>query len=275
MDIRLEALLFDVDGTIADTEALGHLPAYNQAFTELDLPWIWDADLYRDDLLLQPGGQERIRHFVAAHKPPLGQHADAAERNLAAWVNQVHAAKSRIFRQRVEAGSVPLRHGIGRIMREARHAGVRVALVTNASRRSLEPLLAHTLGPELQQQLSLIVSGEEVKRKKPAPDLYRKALEKLHVPAHNAVAIEDSAMGLTAAARAGLATLITVNADTREQDFASAAAVCDGLGEPNHAWRVEGLNMQEFGFADLKALQTLLRRYHSQKADSALARPKP
>ncbi len=264
--IRLEALLFDVDGTLADTEALGHLPAYNEAFAELGLPWEWSPQIYREDLLLQPGGQERIRHYVLSHKPQLGEHAEDAGRNLAAWVNRVHAAKSRIFRRRVEQGHVPLRPGVARLIREAAQGGVRVGLVTNASRRSLEPLLAHCLGEELLGRLDCIVSGEEVKRKKPAPDLYLRALERLNLSPTKAVAVEDSAMGLGAAHAAGLATLITLNDDTRGQAFGLAAAVCDSLGEPDAPWRAQGCGMEEFSHATPSALATLLRRYHAGRA---------
>ena len=266
--ISLDALLFDVDGTLADTEALGHLPAYNAAFREMGLPWHWSPEIYREDLLLQPGGQERIRHFVLRHKPGMGNHHHSAGENLAAWVNQVHATKSRIFRERVEGGHVPLRSGVARLIREAGQMGIRVGLVTNASRRSLEPLLAHTLGADLLQRLSFIVSGEEVKRKKPAPDLYLRALDKLNLPAHKVVAVEDSAMGLGASSAAGIATLIATNQDTHAQDFSSAAAVCNGLGEPGEPWQVQGCGMQEFSHATPSALAALLHCYHAQKAAS-------
>ncbi len=253
----LKAIFFDVDGTLADTEQEGHLPAYNEAFAEMGLDWHWSPELYREELLLLPGGRERIRHYVLSHHPPLGIHADAAAADLTAWVNQVHAAKSRCFRRRVESGQVKLRPGVRRLIEEAHASGVRLALVTNASQRSLKPVLNYILGAELLPHIDLIVSGEQVAHKKPAPDLYRSALQQLALEAGECVAIEDSAMGLCAAAAAGLATLITTNADTESHDFTAARAVVDGLGEPDRPWNVVRGAFNGYHWASPEALATL------------------
>lgn len=236
--MQLKALLFDVDGTLADTEPQGHLPAYNQAFKDLGLSWNWSAELYRRELLLLPGGRERIRHFLLRHRPPLGAHADIAERDLDGFVNQIHAAKSRRFRRLVESGQVTLRPGVRRLIEDADVQGLKLALVTNASERSLKPFLNYTLGQDLLDRFDFIVSGEQVENKKPAPDLYLRAMERLDLKADHCLAIEDSAMGLCAAAAAGLNVLVTVNDDTREQDFEVATAVVSGLGEPEKPWSI-------------------------------------
>ncbi len=236
--MRLKALLFDVDGTLADTEQEGHLPAYNAAFGELGLPWHWSEELYRQELLLLPGGRERIRHYLLKHKPQLGSHGAAIQRDLCAWVNQVHAAKSRWFRHRVEAGKVVLRPGVRRLIVQAHSDGLKLALVTNASQRSLAPFLNHTLGQDLLRCFEFIVSGEQVEHKKPAPDLYLEALSRLGMTTDACLAIEDSAMGLCAAVAAGIRVLVTMNSDTLEHDFTAATAVVSGLGEPENPWNV-------------------------------------
>lgn len=236
--MSLKALLFDVDGTLADTEPQGHLPSYNEAFREFGLDWHWTEQLYRDELLLLPGGRERIRHYLIKYRPPVGAHAQALERDIGAWVNQLHAAKSRWFRRRLEAGQVTLRSGVRRLIRQAHEEGMKLAVVTNASQRSLKPFLNHTLGRELRDCFEFIVSGEQVECKKPAPDLYQLAIRQLGLRADECLAIEDSAMGLCAAAAAGLKVLITVNQDTCEHDFSAATAVVSSLGEPDAPWQV-------------------------------------
>ncbi|MBI3171984.1 MAG: HAD-IA family hydrolase [Hydrocarboniphaga effusa] len=229
--MTLKALLFDVDGTLADTERLGHRPAYNRAFKKLGLPFRWGPKLYRK-LLSQPGGQERLLHYLKRYRPELGEHADAAMADTQAWVRSVHALKSRYFRRMVRRGSGPLRPGVARLMREARAANLRIGIVTSASRATLKPLLRHSLGPELMKVIELFVCGEDVQHKKPEPDLYLTALAHMDLAARDCMAIEDSAMGLAAATAAGIATVITTNDNTAHQEFERALLVLDNLGEP-------------------------------------------
>ncbi len=220
----LKALLFDLDGTLADTEAQGHRPAYNSAFKDLGLAWKWGPKLYRK-LLNMPGGRERVRHYVEAYQP---EHGDQSVDEL---VEAVHSAKSRHYAKRLERGKIPLRPGVRRLIEEAKALGVQVAIVTNASRASIEPFLAHAMGPGLIDKVDLVVGSEDVRAKKPCPDLYELALERLGVPAGHCVAIEDSDVGLQAARSAGLTTLVTVNSNTRKQAFDDAVLVVDSLGE--------------------------------------------
>jgi HAD superfamily hydrolase (TIGR01509 family) len=228
----LRALLFDVDGTLADTERLGHRKAYNKAFRKLGLTFRWGPKLYRR-LLKQPGGKERLRYYLKRYQPELGDHADAVGEAEDAWVAHVHGVKSSYFRRLVKRGMVPLRAGVARLMREADAGGVQIAVVTNASRASLEPLLRYSLGDELVDRVDLVVCGEDGVAKKPAPDLYHLALQRLQLPANACIAVEDSAMGLRAATAAGIPTIITTNAETEGQDFSSAMLVLDSLGEPD------------------------------------------
>jgi HAD superfamily hydrolase (TIGR01509 family) len=228
----LKALLFDLDGTLADTERLGHRPAYNRAFRKLGLNFRWGPKLYRK-LLKQPGGQERLLHYLKRYDPELGQHQAAAEADPRAWTQSVHDLKSRYFRRLVRRGRVPLRPGVARLMQEARAAGLRIAIVTSASKATLKPILRHSLGAALMQGIDVLVCGEDVQHKKPAPDLYLLALARLDLAATECIAIEDSAMGLAAAAAAGVPTMITTNDNTVHEEFDRALLVLDTLGEPD------------------------------------------
>ncbi len=261
--MALKALLFDVDGTLADTEPQGHLPAYNAAFSEAGLDWQWDTELYRV-LLLMPGGRERIRHYLEKYDPARGEHREAVKRDANAWVEDIHKLKSRYFEQLVEEGKVPLRTGVRRLMTEARKQGLRLAIVTNASRRSLDPFLLHTLGKELVEQVDFVVSGEQVEHKKPSPDLYLMALLKLGIDKTECVAIEDSEMGLLAARRAGIATLITVNEDTSEHDFTGAALVVDQLGDPEHPLHILSGYVDHPGWITPSVLSDMLETFLTQ-----------
>lgn len=256
--MSLRALLFDVDGTLADTECLGHRPAYNKAFKELGLPWRWGPKLYRR-LLKQPGGRERLSHYLDSYSPELGELAGDVRENPDSVVGDIHKAKSKHFSRLLKRGQVPLRPGIARLMREAVAAGVKLAIVSNASRATLEPVLEHSVGGELRGLLSLVISGEEVSAKKPAPDLYLRAAECLGFRPTECVAIEDSAMGLAAAVAAGIATVITVNRNTREEDFSGADLVVESLGEPGEPTTVIAGSKVPGDCVSLADLESLLR----------------
>ncbi len=230
--MTLRALLFDLDGTLADTERLGHRPAYNRAFRKLGLSFRWGPKLYRK-LLRKAGGQERLLHYLERYEPELGEHQSAVDADPRGWTQQVHALKSRYFRRLVRHGRVPLRPGVARLMAEARGAGLRLAIVTSASRATLKPILRHSLGAELVEQFDVLVCGEDVQHKKPAPDLYLLALARLDLAPRECVAIEDSEMGVAAAVAAGIATVVTTNANTAHEDFDRAQLVVDTLGEPD------------------------------------------
>jgi HAD superfamily hydrolase (TIGR01509 family) len=264
----LQALLFDVDGTLADTEPQGHLPAYNEAFRELGLNWRWSPELYRE-LLLLPGGKERIVEYLKQHDP--GEHRGEIERDAKAWVERVHKIKSRYFRRLVSAGKVTLRSGVRRLLVDADQSGLRLAIVTNASRSSLEPFLEYTLGKELSERIDFIVSGEQVAHKKPAPDLYRLALLKLGIKANECIALEDSSMGLVAATSAGIPTLVTVNDDTRHHVFEDAVLVVDKLGEPDDPFRVLQGEPGTDRCVTLRLLEELLMRAESESSEESSA----
>jgi HAD superfamily hydrolase (TIGR01509 family) len=254
--MTLGALLFDVDGTLADTEPEGHLPAYNRAFREHGLPWKWTKKLYRK-LLLISGGRERIDHYIDRYDPELGPHDERVRDDRAGWLDEIHRSKSRYFRDRLQEGQVPLRAGVARLIQEAGEQGMRIAIVTNATRATLEPFLAYALGEELLAHIELTVCGDEVANKKPAPDLYRMACERLGCAPGDCLAIEDSNAGVTAAHAAGVPAVVTVNEDTREQAFDTARAVLDSLGEPGQPSGVIRSPGFDFDYVSLDVLRRI------------------
>jgi HAD superfamily hydrolase (TIGR01509 family) len=254
--MTLRALLLDVDGTVADTETFGHRPAYNRAFRKLGLQFRWGPKLYRR-LLRQPGGRERLLHYIERYHPELGEHAAKVNEDPLQWVDQVHELKSRYFRSYVRRGKIPLRPGVARLIRAANLFGIKVALVSNASPASIKAMVRYGLEPGLAERIDVIVGGGDVLRKKPAPDSYQRAMQLLGVEPWECVAVEDSAVGLRAATAAGVRTLITVNPNTAADDFTGAALVLDNLGEPDApATVIKGRLLR--GYVGITDIETLL-----------------
>lgn len=216
----LEALIFDVDGTLADTERDGHRPAFNAAFAEAGLDWRWDPALY-GELLEVTGGKERIRFFCERHAPEFLQQADVAAR-----IKELHAAKTRHYAELCAQG-IPLRPGVERLLREADAAGLRLAIATTTTPENISALLP----PDLLALFEKVGAGDTVPKKKPAPDIYQWVLAQLALPAAVCLAIEDSANGLKASRGAGLATVITRTGYTDDHDFSGALALLPDLGE--------------------------------------------
>lgn len=222
--MRIEALIFDVDGTLADTEE-AHRQAFNDAFRAHDLEFRWSRELY-GELLQVAGGKERLAAFF--ERAPL---APNERGRLAALIPRLHAAKTACYRQRLERGGVPLRPGVRALLREARAAGVRLAIASTTSPENVAALLEGALGRAALAQFDVIATGDVVPGKKPAPDIYLLALARLGVTARGAVAFEDSQIGVAAAKAAGLFTVATPSAWTREQDFAAADLVLPNLAD--------------------------------------------
>ncbi|MGA8049817.1 MAG: HAD-IA family hydrolase [Burkholderiales bacterium] len=224
--MTLQALIFDVDGTIADTEEV-HRQAFNAAFLAMDLWWNWGAGEYME-LLKVSGGPERIAHYVAHLAVP-----EAERKRLAGLVPSIHREKTRLYHELISGGRAPLRGGVLRLMNEARAAGLRLALAATSTTANVEALVSATLGPKALGWFSAVASADDVAHKKPAPDLYQRILGTLRLPAGGCVAIEDSENGVRAAKSAGLYTIATPSRWTTTQDFSEADLVLYSLGDPD------------------------------------------
>jgi HAD superfamily hydrolase (TIGR01509 family) len=228
-----DAVVFDVDGTLAETERDGHRVAFNRAFVEAGLAWRWDARLY-GELLAVTGGRERIARYAQRFAPQWLEAAGAEERIAA-----LHRRKNEHYAAIVEAGELRLRPGVALLLDELAAAGTRLAIATTTSRANLEVLLRATLGAGALSRFEVAVCGEDVRRKKPDPEAYLLVLRRLRLPAARCVAVEDSANGLRAALAAGIATMIVRSLYTRDEDFGGALHVFDGYddGTPGGARR--------------------------------------
>ncbi len=206
----ISALVFDVDGTLAETEE-AHRLSFNAAFAEAGLDWSWSSELYTE-LLKVTGGKERIAHFRRGDADP-------------ALIRRLHERKTQLYASRVAAGEVALRPGIAALIAEARRREVPLAIATTTSLANIEALLAATLGPGAMAWFHPIVCGDMVAAKKPAPDVYQAVLAGLGTPAAGAVAIEDSANGVGSARAAGLAVIATPSLYSAADDFSDATVV--------------------------------------------------
>jgi HAD superfamily hydrolase (TIGR01509 family) len=251
---ELKAVIFDVDGTLADTERDGHRPAFNAAFREHGLDWEWDVPLY-GELLAVTGGKERMRAFCEKYRPDFLARADADD-----LIAELHRAKTRHYVAFMERGEVPPRPGVVRLVRELRAAGVRVAIATTTTPANVDALLAHTLRDLPAGVFEVIGAGDIVPAKKPAPDIYAWVLERMGLAADACLAIEDSRNGVLAARGAGLPVLVTQSAYTAGEDFGGALAVLSDLGDPDRPSRAVRGAPPPTGRVDLAYLAALLAR---------------
>ncbi len=228
----LQALLFDVDGTLADTERDGHRPAFNMAFKAAGLDWNWDETLY-GELLAVTGGKERIRYYLEKFNPSFIKPEPFDE-----FVKNLHASKTQFYTQLMAEGKIPLRVGVERLINEARAEGMRMAIVTTTTPENVTALLKSTLGADSESWFEVIAAGDIVPAKKPAPDIYLWALEKMNLTAGDAIAFEDSLNGIKSSAAANLKTIITINDYTKDDDFSQAQLVLDSMGDSNRGFNV-------------------------------------
>ncbi len=249
----LTTLLFDVDGTLAETEEI-HRESFNRAFAQAGLDWVWSKALY-SELLGVTGGKERIRHFLDTHLPDF-----EAPMQLDEYIAGLHAAKTDIYTRTVAAGEVPLRPGVKRLLDETRRAGLRLAITTTTTPANVTALLRHSLAPDAESWFEVIGAGSVVPAKKPAPDIYHYVMQKMGVSPAECLAFEDSANGLRSARDAGVTTLVTVSEYTCEDNFAGAALVLDHLGEPDHPFTVISGDAGDGRYVTVD----LLRELHAQ-----------
>jgi HAD superfamily hydrolase (TIGR01509 family) len=219
----LNALIFDVDGTLADTEGV-HRDAFNAAFREAGFDWYWSVALYAS-LLEVSGGKERIRHYWQLVDP-----RGAAAPGAGPAIDDLHACKTRHYDSLAGEGRLALRPGILRLLDEAQAARLPLAIATTTTPANIDALLRVPLGSGWRDMFQAVCDAGTAASKKPAPDVYHAALAALSLPASDCLAFEDSANGLRAARRAGIPALVTPTVYTRGQCFDGALLCLDHLG---------------------------------------------
>ena len=226
----LQALIFDVDGTLADTES-AHRAAFNHAFAEMGLGWEWDEALYTE-LLNISGGKERILHYWKTTQPELRELGAMAMQDT---VHRLHELKTAAYESAVNDGAVSLRPGVLRLMDEALGQGVQLAIATTTSPVNIAALLRRAVGLDWRLNFTAIGDASTAPIKKPHPQVYLQMLSALKLKAAQCLAFEDSSNGLRSATAAGLATLITPTRYTAQHDFSAAMRVVPDLSQVNLA----------------------------------------
>ena len=244
---ELKAIIFDMDGTLADTEEL-HRQAFNLAFKECGCPLNWSRREYKQ-LLSISGGKERIQHCL--------RRAGMADDGLHQTTNTIHQIKSVLYRQILVESNIKLRPGIRRLIKECRRADLKLAIATSSSAENVNTLLHNTFGTNDEELFATVVTCDLVADKKPSPAVYQYTLANLGINAENCIAIEDTGNGNLAALAAGIKTVITTHPLTIDNNFAGASLVINHLGEPgNPFWVMAG---KSFGrnYIDLALLRIL------------------
>jgi beta-phosphoglucomutase-like phosphatase (HAD superfamily) len=254
---ELKALIFDVDGTLADTERDGHRIAFNQAFSDFGLDWHWSVDLY-GELLRIGGGKERMRYFIEHYSPIYDQEAD-----LDTLIPEIHVYKNKLYAKLLSDGKIPLRPGVKRIFQQARNEGVLLTIATTTSTENVSALLEQMLDKDAMSWFEVIGAGDIVPAKKPAPDIYTYVLDQLGLDAESCIAFEDTSTGLAASTGAGLQTIVAVSDYTREQQFDDAAIVLNHYGEPDMPFEVIRGDANGATYLDMELIRKIHQR--SQK----------
>ena len=226
----MPALIFDCDGVLADTEKDGHLPSFNKTFEHFNLPVRWSVEDYAIKLKIG-GGKERLKSLISPdfiRDAKISDNPELQAEEIAKW----HKYKTNIYTELVEQGVLPARPGIARIIKKAYEENWVLAVASTSHEKSVKAVLEHAVGKELASKFS-IFAGDVVAKKKPAPDIYLLALEKLELNPEEVIVVEDSSNGLKAALAAGLKTVVTISSYTANEDFSGASLVVSSLGDAN------------------------------------------
>jgi HAD superfamily hydrolase (TIGR01509 family) len=256
----LKAIIFDVDGTLANTEET-HRQSFNSAFEEFGLGYHWSEQEYAD-LLSISGGRERITAYLKARK-----FRGNGSLGLRDFALHLHQRKSEIYRENLIAGHVRLRNGVLRLIAEAKQKSIKLGIATATSMANVKTLLQHNIGKEGLAQFDVVVTSDIIKDKKPSPAVYQFATAELGLTPDTCIAIEDTTNGNRAARAAGLKTVITTHAFTIDNDFSGASLVVNQLGEPDKPFSVISGNSFGAGYVDTGLLKSLLNEQEMESID--------
>jgi len=219
-----QAIFFDQDGVIIDTERDGHRVTFNETFQEFGFPIAWGVDEYHE-LLQISGGKERMKHYLQTKgfgKPVKPEEVDDL-------IARMHKRKTAMFIEMVEAGRLPLRPGIHRFMREAVAAGIKLGVCTTSNEKA-----AHAIAYQVLKDIpfEVVLAGDVVGKKKPDPEIYNLALQRTGFRPEVCLVVEDSRNGVLAGRAAGMRVLATTNVYTEQEDLSAADAIVSCLGDP-------------------------------------------
>jgi HAD superfamily hydrolase (TIGR01509 family) len=223
---KLKAVIFDVDGTIAETETYGHRVAFNRAFSSAGLNIELDIPTYGSYLKIG-GGKERLRKLLSDKVIGLNNI------NIEDFIIYLHNLKTNIYNEIALSGELSLRPGVKRIIEEALSEGIKLAVASTSNEKSVNILLDSLLGAEVKNKFSVVLAGDIVKNKKPDPEIYSMSAAKLGIKPSECVSIEDSGIGVVSSKAAGIRCIVTVSDFSKEENFESADLVIDSLGEPD------------------------------------------
>lgn len=219
----IRAIFFDQDGVIIDTERDGHRVSFNETFREFGFDFAWGIEEYHR-LLQVAGGKERMKHYLQT----AGFGKPVPENEVDELIARMHKRKTALFIEMIEAGRLPLRPGIHRFMQEAVAAGLRLGVCTTSNEKA-----AHAIAHQILKDIpfELVLAGDVVEKKKPAPDIYNLALAKTGLKPEECFVVEDSRNGVLAARAAGLRVLATTNVYTEQEDLSPAEIIVSCLGD--------------------------------------------
>lgn len=246
---KLKALIFDVDGTLAETERDAHRVAFNETFAAHDLDWDWSVKLY-GDLLAVTGGKERMKFYSKQYHPSDPPLSDD-------YIAELHKEKTARYQEIITNNPIPLRPGVRRIIEAARAEGMRLAISTTTSPENVSSLLENSLAADAMSWFEVVAAGDIVKAKKPASDIYDYALQELKLKPDECLAFEDSGNGIRSALGANIPTIITVNDYTDHEDFTGAKLVLNNLGEPDQGFTVLAGDAGDAGYVDMAMLHKM------------------
>ena len=251
--MELKAVLFDVDGTIAESEEL-HRNAFNESFKEYGLSWFWDEAIYRE-LTLVGGGKERIMHYIERASPEM-----LSYKNLTSYIDSLHKVKSQIYKDDLSEIGISLRPGVGRLISELKKNNIRMSLVSSTTEENLYNLFQIGLNVNPNDWFEVIGHGDCTKYKKPSPEIYHWVLDKMKLPSGGCIAIEDAPRGVDSAVNAGIKVIITPSQYTNKEIFEKGELVLSDLGEPDNPFKVLKGNAYKMNFVDL----SLIKKIHNK-----------